>query len=140
MALKDKSDIVQQYAMVNVNQFTTLITTGTSIQACLESYTNLLADNGIKTDIDVDSVIEHGSSENGTVTVSTVAGTVTDIRSAVINGDSCYYLRLDTSEAYYAVYASDFETVVIVNIGDTVEITHKESDEAIIEAESFTVK
>lgn len=142
MALKDKSSIVQQYALVNVNQFTTIISTGTSIQSCLESYTKLLADNGIETDIDVDSVVDPNTPA-GTDTPSstvTVSGNITDIRTAVINGDSCYYIKVEGSEAYYAVFASDFETVVIANKGSAVELTHKESSDAIIKAESFKLK
>lgn len=142
MALKDKSNIVQQYAMVNVNQFTTIIATGTSIRACLESYTALLAENGIKTDIDVDSIEDQKdpSTNNDSTDKVTATGAIAEIRTAVINGDSCYYLKLEGSATYYAVYASEFETVVIANKGDTVEITYKESDDAIIEAANFKLK
>ncbi|MBQ5824708.1 MAG: CvpA family protein, partial [Clostridia bacterium] len=141
MALKDKSNIVQQYAMVNVNQFTTIIATGTSIRACLESYTALLAENGIKTDIDVDSIDDQKDpSTNAETDNVTVAGAVTEIRTAVIDGNSCYYIKLDSSEKYFAVSASKFETVVIANNGDTVEIAYKASDDAIVEAANFTLK
>ena len=140
MALKDKSNIVQQYALVNVNQFTTIVATGTSIQSCLESYIKLLADNDIKTDIDVESVVDQNQPDGNKPATATVTGKIADIRTAVISGDSCYYLKLDSSAAYFAVYASDFENVVIANKGDTVEITHKESTDAIIKAESFTLK
>ncbi len=143
MALKDKSNIVQQYAMVNVSQFTTLITTGTSIQSCLESYTKLLADNGIETDIDVESVIDPDAPNNGEESTDknvTVLGKITDIRTAVISGNSYYYIQLADSPVYYAVNASKFETVVIANVGSTAEITHKDSTEAIIDADSFVLK
>ena len=141
MALKDKSNIVQQYALVNVNQFTTLISTGTSIQTCLESYTKLLADNGIKTDIDVENVVDpNGGTEQAPAEVKTVSGVIEDIRVAVIGGDSCYYLKVAGSGKYFAVDASDFNTVIIANKGDSVEITYKESEDAIVKADSFAIK
>ncbi len=142
MALKDKSNIVQQYALVNVNQFTTIISTGTSIQACLESYTKLLADNGIKTDIDVENVVDpNTNNENQTpADVKTITGAIEDIRVAVINGNSCYYLKIAGSDKYFTVDAGEFNTVIIADNGDNVEITYKESEEAIIEADGFALK
>lgn len=140
MALKDNSNIVQQYAMVNVNQFTTIVATGTSISSCLKNYTDLLAEKGIKTDIDVDSIEDQQNTGAVSTDVKKATGAIADIRTAVINGDSCYYIKLDGTNVYYAVYASDFETVVIANKGSNVEITYKESSETIIEAESFTLK
>ena len=140
MALKDNSNIVQQYAMVNVNQFTTIVATGTSISSCLKNYTDLLAEKGIKTDIDVDSIEDQQNTGAVSTDTKTATGAIADIRTAVINGDSCYYIKIEGSNAYYAVYASDFETVVIANKGDNVEITYKESSETIIEAESFKLK
>ncbi len=141
MALKDNGDYVQQYAMVNVNQFTTIIATGTSIASCLKNYTDLLAEKGIKTDIDVDSIEgTQAPEENKPAEEKTATGSIVDIRSAVIGGDSCYYIKLSGSDVYYAVHASDFETVVIANKGDNAEIAYKESSDPIIKAEKFTLK
>ncbi len=142
MALKDKNQIVQQYALVNVNQFTTLVSTGTSIKACLESYTKLLADNGIKTEINVDDIDVDQQNPGNTNTqdeLKTATGTIEDIRVAVIGGNSCYYLKVAGSEQYFAVDASEFETVIIANKGNGVEIKYAASDSSIIEAESFTL-
>lgn len=141
MALKDKSNIVQQYALVNVNQFTTLIATGTSIQACLESYTKLLADNGIKTDIDVENIVDPNTNTEQTPTEEKVLlGAIEDIRVAVISGNSCYYLKVAGSSKYFAVDASDFETVIIANKGDSAEIKYADSEDTIIEAKGFELK
>jgi len=104
------------------------------------NYTDLLAEKGIKTDIDVDSIEDQQNTGAVSSDTKTATGAIADIRTAVINGDSCYYIRLDGANVYYAVYASDFETVVIANKGDNVEITYKESTETIIEAESFKLK
>lgn len=142
MALKDKSNIVQQYALVNVNQFTTIISTGTSIQSCLESYTKILAENGIKTDIDVENVVDPNAQggEQTPIETKSVAGAIEDIRVAVIGGNSVYYLRVAGSDKYFAVDASDFATVIIANKGNAVEIEYKDSDKAIIDADSFVLK
>ena len=60
---------------------------------------------------------------SGSVKDLTVTGKVTDIRTAVIGGESVYYIKLDSSESYYSVKAADFENIVLVNDGDTVTLT-----------------
>ncbi len=140
MALKDKNEIVQQYALVNVNQFTTLVSTGTSIKACLESYTKLLAENGIKTEIDVDQVednLQNPEGNENSVESKALVGAIEDIRVAVIGGNSCYYLKIAGSDKYFAVSASDFETVVIANKGDSVTVNYVENEASIIEVKDF---
>ena len=140
MALKDNTQIVQQYAMVNVKQFTTLLTTGTSIDSCLESYTALLKTAGINTNIDPNAVVTPTPDQpDATVTAKTVTGAVTAVKTAVIGGNSMYYLKLD-GDAYYAVSAAKFEDVVIAAIGSQVEITFNETDAKIIPATSFKLK
>ena len=103
----------------------------------IDEIKKILADNNIKTDIDVDSVVDQQPTDENKPAVNTVSGNIADIRTAVINGDSCYYLKLEGGNVYYAVFASDFEAVVIANKGNSVEITHKESSDSIIKAESF---
>ncbi len=136
MALKDNSNIVQQYALVNVNQFTTIIATDTTIEGCRKAYIKLLKDNNI----DVDPDAGQAPTEDEESKVITSAGKIAEIRTAVISGNSCYYIKLDSADTYFTVYASEFNTVVIANKGDSVEITYNESEDAIIKAESFTLK
>lgn len=141
MALKDDTQIVQQYAMVNVSQFTTLLATGTSLEACLESYTKLLKENGISTSIDPGMVVDPGNNHIGgqEQETATVSGTVTDLRVAVIGGNSIYYIKLDT-DVYYSVDASKFQNVVIANKGNEVEISYKVADGKILSATDFKLK
>ena len=138
MALKDDSNIVQQYALVNVNQFTTIVETDTTIDGCREKYIKLLKEN--KVDVDDDAGLGSTDGEANKPANLTAAGKIAEIRTAVISGNSCYYIKLDSADTYFTVYASEFNTVVIANKGDSVEITYNESEDAIIKAESFTLK
>ena len=63
----------------------------------------------------------------------TVKGAITDIRTAVMNGESVYFLELDGKGIYYSIKASDDEMVVIMSKGDSVTITHEESTAKIID-------
>ncbi len=43
-------------------------------------------------------------------------GTIAEIRTAVLDGDSWYYVRLDGADTFYAMAASKDRNVVILNV------------------------
>ena len=52
-----------------------------------------------------------------------MTGVVAEVRAAVLEGNSFYYIRLEGGESFYAVSVADSELAVIVNPGDTVTIS-----------------
>ncbi len=155
LSLKDMSDgsnIVQQYALINVKQYNNnkMGANGTDLAKCLASYIDALESNGIQVDIDPDDVaqqIENNTAvnpdekeETNTETNgNTATGKIADIRTAVKGGESYYYIKLDGGEKYYSISASKDESVVILNKGDKVEITF-EGNGAILSASKITIK
>lgn len=131
LSLKDSSKLVKGYAMINVGQYS-IGATGTTLTSCMESYVAELAKNNIKVSINTDDIKDDTVSDASQSTEKTVTGTVTDIRTAVIGGESVYYIKLSSSESYYSVKAADFESIVLVNNGDTVTLTVNSSDGKII--------
>lgn len=146
MSLKDASNIVQQYAMINVENYNKIGATGSNLAQCLESYITMLKSvKDVTVDINPEDVVSTGTDatepEVVKVDVSEVSGIVTDIRSAVISGQSIYYIAVEGSEAYYSVSAADYPDVVILNKGDNVVLTvSSEASGKIVEAESFEIK
>ncbi len=138
MSLKDDSNIVQQYALINVRQYNNIGATGTDLAKCLENYLAVLEEKaGVTTDINPDDVGAENNPSNDTGVVSFVAeGVVTDIRTAVKGGESYYYIKLDSNAAYFSFAARNNESVVILNAGSSVKITYK-GEGAIIAAESI---
>ena len=140
LSLKDDSNIVQQYALINVAQYNNnkMGATGTDLSKCLASYVAALKESGIKVDIDPDAVVDPSTKpvEDNSADVLTVSGTIADIRTAVIGGNSYYYIKLDSNAAYFSVSASSNETVVILNKGDSVTVTYS-GEGAIIDADSI---
>ena len=108
--LKDQTQLVKMYAMVNVAQYQ-VVATGTSVSACERSYIQMLADKGI--------------TQQEEVPQTTVTGTVAEIRTAVLEGNSFYFLRLDGGKIFYSISAVQNRDVVTVNVGDTVTIDHE---------------
>ncbi|MBQ7076341.1 MAG: CvpA family protein, partial [Clostridia bacterium] len=120
MALKDKAELVKMYALVNVEQYQ-IVATGTTVAACEKEYIRLMTENNI-------TVPQKPVETN-------LKGTITDIRTAVIDGNSTYYIKLENSENYYYITASDDVDVVTLNIGDFVSVDYDEtSKEKIIKA------
>lgn len=141
LSLKDpKNQIVQQYALINVANYNNnkMGVTGTDLSKCLASYIESLKEKGITVDINPDDVVTPGTNEDKTpdTTKLTASGTIADIRTAVMGGESYYYIKLDSNEAYFAIAASKDEGVVILNRGDSVTITYS-GEGSIINADSI---
>lgn len=128
MALKDAAGLVKMYAMVNVSQYQ-IVATGSSVADCESSYRLMLARNGLISDSDTD-VKPTGQGQ--------VTGTVAEIRSAVVEGNTWYYLRLQDGSVYYAISAADDKNAVILSVGDQVTVTFAEGEERILSAYSVT--
>ncbi len=141
MTLKDSGDLVKRYAMVNVQNYQVVVT-GEKISECTEAYVKSLKQNNININVDIDKIedaTQNAGNENDTPAVELlkVKGTVTDIRTAVMNGDSVYFIELDDSGIYYSIKASDSENVVIMNIGDKITVSYEKAEGKIIAAEAI---
>ncbi|WNY27176.1 hypothetical protein [Methanolapillus ohkumae] len=122
MAMKDYSNLVKQYAMVNVKSYN-IVSTGMTVAECEENYIQLL------------------SRHSGSTIVSTqginVTGVISDIRVSVIDGDSHYYIRLEGSPKYYVISASGDNRAVLLNVGDRVILIAAETNKMIEPIRSF---
>lgn len=142
MSLMDKYNVRQQFALIHVENFNKIGATGKTLNACLENYTTALEDNGITVDIDMPAAddsqneAQNGEQNSSDSTAKTAQGVVADIRTAVKGGESYYYVKLDSNDAYFSIAASKAETVVILNKGDSVTITYS-GEGAIISADSL---
>ena len=114
MALKDYAGLVKMYAMVNVQQYQ-VVATGATVEECQANYYKLLRQNNLDT----------GEAPVLPADEDTVSGTVTALRSAVIEGTTMYYVTLDDLTAVYAVSAGAVEKVILLNVGDRITVTYE---------------
>ncbi len=134
MPLKDSSNLVKMYAMINVGQYS-IGAYGTSLKDCIDNYATELKKNNIAVEVSTENITEStdGEGENPAQPATVdVTGKITEIRTAVINGNSVYYIRLDSSASYYSIKAADFEKVVTYNVNDTVTISVEKNEGAIV--------
>lgn len=106
MSLKDSSQLVKMYAMVNVSQYQ-IVAQGTTVAACESDYIAQLQQRNIPVTSD---------SAQDILEKTNVEGTIAEIRTAVLDGDSWYYVRLDGADTFYAMAASKDRNVVIINV------------------------
>ena len=129
MSLKDDASLVKHYAMVNVQNYQ-VVATGKTIAECTENYANLLAQSNVNINVDIDKIKDEtdkngqNTDEKPSVSTVTVKGVVSDIRTAVMGGESYYFIKIEKGKTYYKVSASSNEAVVILNIGDSVSFTY----------------
>ena len=114
--------------MVNVSQYQ-IVATGDTVAECEANYRRILAEKGLVTGDDAQLPVT-GQGE--------VSGTLADIRSAVVDGNTMYYLRLDGGAVYYVISAAAAPETVIFNVGDSVTVRFAEGEGSLLTADSVT--
>lgn len=115
--LKDATQLVKMYAMVNVAQYQ-IVATGATVSACENAYISMLNERGIT------------QQEERIETQAT--GTVAEIRSAVMDGNTYYFVRLFNEDVFYSMSALSQPHSVLLNVGDSVTIDHApQNDETL---------
>ena len=114
MSLKGEDGLVKMYAMVNVQQYN-IVETGSTVAECEANYRRALADSGLISDGDAEAVPSDQEE---------ICGAIAEIRTAVLDGNSYYFLRLEGQDTFYAVNAAENPLAVILNAGDQVTIAY----------------
>lgn len=126
--MKDDTNLVKSYAMVNVAQYQ-IVSVGASVSQCEREYIRQLTDKGI--------------AKPDEIPQTQLTGTVSEIRTAVLDGTTFYFLRLDDKAVFYSISAAQNRDVVTLNVGDTVTIDHAIPGEgevtSILEGYSLTI-
>ena len=119
MALKDSSQLVKMYAMVNVEQ-STIVGVGASLAECTENYAAELKSNGVNVEVDVDSMGDETTPDAPQEETVEITGAVAEIRSVITGGETYFYIRLADGNTFYKVAVKNAEKIVILNVGDAI--------------------
>ncbi len=118
VALKDGAGLVKMYAFVNVRQYQ-LVGKGATLKECEEDYIKKLESS---------DVLDTQQSE--ALRFERV-GKITDIRSAVVEGNTHLYLTLEGSDKVFVVNIAKHAEAITFNVGDTVTVSYKESEKLL---------
>ena len=121
MALKDASSLVKMYAMVNVQQYQ-IVATGTTVAETQQNYLQALKKN---------KLVDEVTPMLPTVSADTVQveGSISEIRSAVIEGYTHFYLSVEGQ--WYDVSIADAPIAAILSAGDKVSLSVSEDEGAL---------
>lgn len=119
MSLKDSANLVKKYAFVSVENYQ-IVATGDSVAEAEKAYYGLLADNG--------------KIEEEVFEVNKVEGAITEISSAVKNGNSTYYFKVEGKDTIFIADISLSDHLPLAKVGDIVAIEYvnnKDTSEVI---------
>lgn len=114
MALKDGAGLVKQYAFVSVKNYN-VVATGVSVAEAQKNYLNALGNAGEELQNETSS--------------QTVTAKITDIQSAVVEGNSKYYFTVEGVEGICIASISVSDKLPLLKAGDEVTITFIENDD-----------
>lgn len=120
VSLKDDAGLVKQFAFVSVENYQ-VVGVGDTLQTAQESYIRQLKSIGKET--------EGVQNEQ--------SGAVTEITSAVKDGNTNYYFRLDTGEEIYVASVQLSDQLPLLKVGDKVKISFTPDAKGMNQVSSF---
>ena len=124
MALKDNAGLVKQYAMLDIQRYQN-VAVGDTVALCQANYQVLLLNSGVISASPDGTAGPDTSAGN----IEQTSGTVLRIATAVIDGNSHFYLTLENDPNIYDCALPDLLLVLQVQVGDTVRLSYRLSDD-----------
>lgn len=110
MVLKDASQLVKLYALVNVEQYN-LVVTGETQSSAISAYIKLLSENGVDT----------SGTGNNTENVTDI--TIADVQVRTLSGTTYYYLTAEDGKVYRVEFNEANEGIFFVKEGSALQVS-----------------
>lgn len=125
MSLKDDASLPKMYAFVDMEQYQ-IVGTGSTPTLAKEDFLTKLKNSNISVDGD--------QTEETPVQTQTVTGVVSSVQTAVVDGNTKYYVLLENSDTIYTLDISLSDRLPFLKSGDTLTL------EVEIAGDTTTVK
>ena len=116
MALKDAAGLVKKYAMIDIQRYQN-VAVGDTVAECQKNYETLLATNGTISAADISTSSTFGETN----------GTIRTMATAVIEGNSHFYVMLEGDDAIYDFALPGAIEIVGYSIGDSISFSFVEN-------------
>ena len=126
MVLKDNGGLVKLYALVNVEKYS-IVATGATQEQAKDAYLDLLVREGLIEKPDDPTPVDPD------LKTETASVTVTDVRLAVMNGETIVYVTADDGCVYRGRLSAD-ESLILLSAGQSVTFTYTVTDHPAIRA------
>ncbi len=118
MSLKDSAGLVKMYAFVDVNQYQ-IVGTGNTVESARADYISKLKTENVA---DIEEAPE-----------TEITGVIENINSAVVNGNTVYYIKLEKNDKIYTALVTKSDLLPFATKGQTIKITVTENSVNTIE-------
>lgn len=115
MSLKDGAGLVKMYAFVDVSQYQ-IVGTGSSVEEARADYISKLKNENLE----VEDAAE-----------TTVSGVIENIASAVVSGNTNYYIKLQNDDKIYIAPITISDNLPLAKSGNSIEMTVSSTDEKV---------
>ena len=112
LSLKDNAGLVKMYAFVDVSQYQ-IVGTGSSVEEARADYISKLKNENLE--------IEDAAE-------TTVSGIIENIASAVVSGNTNYYIKLVGNDKIYIAPITISDRLPLAKSGDSIEMTISEAE------------
>ena len=116
MALKDNAGLVKMFAMLDIQRYQN-VAVGNTVEETQQAYKTLLATNGVEL-----------SDEGDTSIVTETSGTIERIVTAVVDGNSHFYVKLVDDTNLYDFALPRLMGIVAYAEGDEITFNYLDSD------------
>ena len=117
MALKDGAGLVKKFAMIDIQRYQN-VAVGDTVAECQKNYETLLATNGAISTEDISASSTFGEAN----------GTIRTMATAVIEGNSHYYVTLEGDDAIYDFVLPGALPIVAYQEGEEISFTYVENE------------
>ena len=121
ISLKDNAGLVKRFAYVNVERYQ-IVAIGSTLDEAYTQYLKALAQN---TEVDSSAL-------------KSETAVVTDISTAVRDGNTYYYIELEGNDRVFVASIQVSEVLAVLRPGDTVQVGYVESDAQFIDISEIT--
>lgn len=120
ISLKDGAGLVKSYSFVSVSNYQ-IVGVADTLAGAEAEYRRLLKEAG---KLDSDSNAEQTTQE-------TITSNISAISSAVVDGNTAYYIKLEENEHIFIANVGLNDNLPFLNVGDEIKITYYEQDGSV---------
>lgn len=122
ISLKDQAGLVKKFGFVSLENYS-IVGIGDTVSEAQSDYIKKLKEGGVAID-NKDDLMQ-------------LEGTITNLQTAIVNGNSTYYMNIEGSDKLFILPISISDELPLTKVGDRVQIKYLDLEDAVIVADSY---
>lgn len=122
ISLKDQAGLVKKFGFVSLENYS-IVGIGDTVSEAQSDYIKKLKEGGVAIDNKDD--------------LQQLEGTITNLQTAIVNGNSTYYMNVEGSDKLFVLPISISDELPLTKVGDRVQIKYLDLEDAVIVADSY---